>query len=399
MKARCGILARSCLLIGLIAAFVTAVPAAAQYIYFDTNNDGINTWADSLNASGPTTVDVWIDTGLNDDGSPGFCGQAGFSSYEVLLQATGGTMTWGTWNPVLGSVNAFNASNTTDFHTAYHNNNSGGMASNTPLGRYKIGTFSMTPASGSPCVGFGTTSALSPRFATSYGSGCLGSKHDHTPRLGRDWAHSAVVPLNPSAAPILTAPGIVVPKYLDPVVIDVQAVSTACGIISSLTADMAALPPGHNATFTIGSGNQGGTFTWQPTVADQGDFQITFTGRGKNPNAASTKTTIVHLPSSSGVEQKQGSPNYALEQNRPNPFRPATSIPYSVPKATHVRLVVYDVSGRAVARVVDRVESPGRHVAPWSGTDDRGRALSSGVYWYRLTTEFGTQTRRLVLAR
>jgi hypothetical protein len=176
-------------------------------------------------------------------------------------------------------------------------------------------------------------------------------------------------------------------------------VSTACGIISSLTADMSTLPPGHNATFISGSGNQGGTFTWQPTVVDQGDFQITFTGRGKNPNAASTKTTIVHLPSSSGVEQAQGSPNYALEQNRPNPFRPATSIPYSVPRATHVRLVVYDVSGRAVARVVDRVQSPGRHVAPWSGTDDRGRSLSSGVYWYRLTTEFGTQTRRLVLAR
>jgi flagellar hook assembly protein FlgD len=62
-------------------------------------------------------------------------------------------------------------------------------------------------------------------------------------------------------------------------------------------------------------------------------------------------------------------------------------------------LIVFDAAGRVVAHLVDRVEVSGDHHVRWSGKDDRGRTLASGVYWYRLTTDFGVRTRRLVLAR
>jgi hypothetical protein len=373
-------------------------PVAAQYIYLDTNNDGVHTWADSLNSTGGTPVDVWLDTGANPDGSPGFCGRPGFSSYEFILKTTGGNLSWGTWLPTLGTTTVFSASSASDYHTAVHG---GGLTATTPLGAYKLGTLNVGVPSGCPSLEFGTTTALSARFATSFGSGCSGRRYDHTPRLGSDWAHSAVVGMTPSAPPSVTAPGIVAPQYLDPVVIDIAVAATACGTISSLSVDLSSLPPGHDAVFTPGSGNQSGTLTWQPTAADHGDFPVTFTATGRNPAASRSRTTVIHLPMTpTAVEQsEQGTPALALWQNRPNPFRPATSIHYSVPRETHVSLVVFDVSGRTVARLVDRVEPSGRHETRWTGRDDQGRAVASGVYWYRLTTELGTQTRRLVLAR
>jgi hypothetical protein len=205
----------------------------------------------------------------------------------------------------------------------------------------------------------------------------------------------------PSAPPSITAPGIVVPHYLDPVVIDIQVASTVCGIISSLSADLSSLPAGHNAVFTPGPGNQSGTVTWQPTTADHGDFPITFSARGRNPAAVRSQTTVIHLPGTpTSVEQpEEGRPAFALRQNRPNPSQPETSIWYSVPRDTRVSLIVFDAAGRVVAHLVDRVEVSGDHHVRWSGKDDRGRTLASGVYWYRLTTDFGVRTRRLVLAR
>src|SRR2546427_13089158 len=70
-------------LLGLLTTIAGAAPAYAQYIYCDTNNDGVNTWADSLTSS-PTAVDIWLNTGGNRNGSPGFCGSAGFTSYEFI---------------------------------------------------------------------------------------------------------------------------------------------------------------------------------------------------------------------------------------------------------------------------------------------------------------------------
>jgi hypothetical protein len=192
------------------------------------------------------------------------------------------------------------------------------------------------------------------------------------------------------------------PKYLDPVVIDIHATPTTCsGVVSSLTADLSALPAGSNAVFTSAPGNQVGTLTWQPTAADHGDFPVTIRATGKNPSAMSAKTVTIRLVTNpTAVEGTDGAGLvFALWQSRPNPSNPIATIQYSVPRAAHVRLAVYDLSGRAIALLVDQVESAGRHEARWSGADDHGGPVASGVYLYQLTTSFGTASRRLVLAR
>lgn len=83
----------------------------------------------------------------------------------------------------------------------------------------------------------------------------------------------------------------------------------------------------------------------------------------------------------------------------PNPFNPLTSLRFDLLGAGHVRLEVYDLTGRRVRRLVDDDLSPGSHVAVWDGRDEGGRAMSSGSYFARLATRQDVRTVRLSLVR
>jgi len=386
--------------LGWIATLAVALPAAAQYIYMDTNGDGLSTWADSLNATGTTALDIWIDSANNRNGSQGRCRERGLVSFSLNIHADGGTINWGTFtSAITPSTGPPSVSNPHEYHIEVALTSSGGTTS--PLGLYKLGTLIVEIASGDPCLRFKANTTMSSRHSTSFGAGCPGSKQDHTSRLDSEWSDQEGLTGQPSAAPRVFAPGLVLPKYLDPVTVDVQTASTNCGPVSSLVANLSALPAGNNAVFIAAADNSGGTLTWQPTVNDHGDFFVTFTAAGKNPNATDSRTTIIRLVTNPvAVKETDGTkPILALWQNQPNPFNPATTIFYAVPAPTHARLIVYDISGRAAAHLVDRAESTGRHEVHWLGEDDRGRPLASGVYVCRLTTAFGAVTRRFVLAR
>ena len=88
---------------------------------------------------------------------------------------------------------------------------------------------------------------------------------------------------------------------------------------------------------------------------------------------------------------------YALNQNYPNPFNPATTIGYSLAAAGHVRLSVYDLLGREIARLVDEDEGAGSHTVVFdAGASPR---LASGVYFYRMESGTFTDVRKLVVLR
>jgi len=87
----------------------------------------------------------------------------------------------------------------------------------------------------------------------------------------------------------------------------------------------------------------------------------------------------------------------ALRQNTPNPFNPSTTIPFELAREAHVRLVVFDVSGRRVDTLVDSRLTPGTHRVVWNGPSPQG-AVRSGVYFYRLSVDGNiVQTRKMVL--
>ena len=77
----------------------------------------------------------------------------------------------------------------------------------------------------------------------------------------------------------------------------------------------------------------------------------------------------------------------ALVPARPNPFAGATTLVYELPKPADVRLVVYDVAGRARRTLVSGRADTGSHAVVWNGRDDAGRAVAPGLYFVRLETD------------
>jgi hypothetical protein len=90
-----------------------------------------------------------------------------------------------------------------------------------------------------------------------------------------------------------------------------------------------------------------------------------------------------------------------LEQNYPNPFNPSTRIAYEIAggPTDRVLLSVYDVTGARVRTLVDGVVKPGRYVATWDGRNTHGQPVSSGIYFYRLSTPTRSLTRKMVLLK
>ncbi|MFZ4620748.1 MAG: glucoamylase family protein [Bacteroidota bacterium] len=98
-----------------------------------------------------------------------------------------------------------------------------------------------------------------------------------------------------------------------------------------------------------------------------------------------------------GVEETKTLPeHFVLSQNYPNPFNPSTMITYELPHESLIRMTVHDVLGREVETLVNGTQSAGVHQISFTpGT----RALSSGVYFYTLTTEQISITKRMILVK
>ncbi len=86
--------------------------------------------------------------------------------------------------------------------------------------------------------------------------------------------------------------------------------------------------------------------------------------------------------------------NFRLYQNYPNPFNPSTHINFSLPKDSNVKLVIYDVLGREVARLVDGRVQAGEHSINFEASH-----LSSGLYFYRLQTEDNVVVKKMMFLK
>ncbi|MCX8015181.1 MAG: T9SS type A sorting domain-containing protein, partial [candidate division WOR-3 bacterium] len=91
--------------------------------------------------------------------------------------------------------------------------------------------------------------------------------------------------------------------------------------------------------------------------------------------------------------------NLTIVQNQPEPFSSYTTIQYSVPNNTIVSLVIYDVSGKEIKTLVNEHKSPGNYSVIWNGTDDNGRKVGQGVYFYVLHADGNTLQRKMLMIR
>ena len=117
--------------------------------------------------------------------------------------------------------------------------------------------------------------------------------------------------------------------------------------------------------------------------------------------AADTEWNIHLSTGETAIDEAGGSlPSiFALHPNYPNPFNANTAIPYQLPQAGRVQLVIYNIAGQRVAILVDEQKPAGQHQAIWNGKDATGRPVGSGLYFYRLSTDTQTQTRRMILVK
>lgn len=86
--------------------------------------------------------------------------------------------------------------------------------------------------------------------------------------------------------------------------------------------------------------------------------------------------------------------SYSLGQNYPNPFNPTTKIRFDVQKSGNVEISVYDMLGRKVASLVDQKLSSGIFETEWDASD-----YPSGIFYYKLTTDGFSETKKMVLLK
>ncbi|MCB2230185.1 T9SS type A sorting domain-containing protein [bacterium] len=91
--------------------------------------------------------------------------------------------------------------------------------------------------------------------------------------------------------------------------------------------------------------------------------------------------------------------NYSLAQNYPNPFNPTTTIGFALPMAGDVRLDVFNLLGQKVKTLVNTEMLAGEHKVVWDGTTDAGTRVASGVYFYRLSTDQFTDTKKMLMLK
>ena len=95
------------------------------------------------------------------------------------------------------------------------------------------------------------------------------------------------------------------------------------------------------------------------------------------------------------VEKKAELPEgYNLSQNYPNPFNPSTNIEFSIPKATHVSLKIYNVLGQEMLTLVNETKEAGSYIATFNA-----KSLPSGTYWYTIKTDNYTETKKMMLIK
>ena len=91
--------------------------------------------------------------------------------------------------------------------------------------------------------------------------------------------------------------------------------------------------------------------------------------------------------------------DYKLYDNFPNPFNPSTKIGFDLPKTSHVKLTIYDIVGREVAQVADADYPAGYTELTWSGINKNGNLVSSGVYFYRISTDQWTKVKKMMMVK
>ena len=90
---------------------------------------------------------------------------------------------------------------------------------------------------------------------------------------------------------------------------------------------------------------------------------------------------------------------FSLANNHPNPFNASTRITFRVPQSSQVELKIFNVRGQEVKSLLDKSVGAGSYTLLWDGTDSRGRAVASGIYFCHMKADAFQKSMKMLLLR
>jgi ligand-binding sensor domain-containing protein len=90
---------------------------------------------------------------------------------------------------------------------------------------------------------------------------------------------------------------------------------------------------------------------------------------------------------------------FVLSRNYPNPFNSSTTIEYSLQRRSDVTVTIYNLLGWHIRTIVEETQASGRHTAVWDGTDFKGDAVGSGMYFYSIKAGDIREIKKMVLLK
>jgi hypothetical protein len=401
--------------LALIAAFaILAPPARAQYMYLDANGNGVHDSGDHLAVTGTaTTVDVWIVTDHNRDGSLATCdvdpGSAlSIESYVVNLQASGGTVSYsGFINRFTGATIAFGELNPGDGR--YKNGFGRGAIGALPPGTYRLCTLSIMGVSGTPRVDIVDRVSGSLDF-TQFASpgGCFGNDFDNVLKLtgpngGSDWTD--VDGLDPAPVTCLSALAFTIGGNKQ---VNLQSGNGTCaqiepagGAFAIESVNLASIVMRSTGTgsveeiHAVGSktslnGDRNGDGIAEITACfSRGDLQLLFS------NLTGTQAVQVVLQGDVAgggrfcttlqLTVKAGNGGALAASIRPNPLNPSAVLSFTTRERGTLLVQLFDVRGRLVRTLREESDAAaGAHDVTIDGTAANGARLGSGIYYVRV---------------
>lgn len=128
------------------------------------------------------------------------------------------------------------------------------------------------------------------------------------------------------------------------------------------------------------------------------DTLYVFGGYDENGDLHDTFEKYVIIVTGSEDEPEEITPgDFRLLQNYPNPFNPSTTFRFELNESSDISLSVYDISGSKIADIASGYFSKGTYSYRWNAADEHNRHLPAGIYFYRLQTSSGSETKKMVL--
>ena len=166
--------------------------------------------------------------------------------------------------------------------------------------------------------------------------------------------------------------------------------ATGYTLTNFITADMSAIPATWN-TYSV-------SIVVDPSLSGQlMQFGFANTATSFNPSAVFYDNLVWSKTAGVGVDGRRAGA-FELRPAAPNPFHVSTRVGFTLSRAGHAEVSVYDAAGRLVAKLFDGPAEAGPHAVTWDGRTSDGRLAPSGVYSCTLRTDSGRQTRNLVLS-